>query len=170
LRSGASSGPAIAVLLGLKGKDAMKVEVAITDAEIDACYPCMQELRTHLQQETFDELVRDMQRDGYVLAYLGSDQTVFSVAGFRIKRTLFCDRFLYVDDLVTTAAQRSKGYGKILLEWLKDRARAEGCAQLHLDSGIRREDAHRFYQRNGVAIAGYHFRSDIELRVPWSRR
>ena len=92
----------------------MKVEVAITDAEIDACYPSMQELRPHLQRETFVEIVRDMQRDGYVLAYLGNAQTVYSVAGFRIKRTLFCDRFLYVDDLVTTSAERSKGYGKIL--------------------------------------------------------
>ena len=58
----------MAVLLGLKGKDAMKVEVAVTDAEIDACYPSMQELRPHLQREAFVEIVRDMQRDGYVLA------------------------------------------------------------------------------------------------------
>jgi len=46
----------------------MNVDVAITDAEIDACYPSMQELRPHLQREAFVEIVRDMQRDGYVLA------------------------------------------------------------------------------------------------------
>jgi GNAT superfamily N-acetyltransferase len=149
---------------------AMKVEVAVTDTQTDACYPVMRELRPDLQREAFVGIVRDMQRDGYVLAYLGSSETVLGVAGFRIKRTLFCDRFLYVDDLVTVAAERSKGYGKILLEWLADRARVEGCAQLHLDSGIHREDAHRFYQQNGLAIAGYHFRRDLESRVPSGRR
>ena len=50
-----------------------------------------------------------------------------------------------------------EGYGKLLLEWLKNRARAEGCAELHLDSGIQRKDAHRFYERNGVEASGHTF-------------
>ena len=148
----------------------MRVEVAVTDAQIEACYPAMRELRPHLQREAFVDIVRDMQRDGYTLAYLAPSGTVVGVTGFRIKRTLFCDKFLYVDDLVTVSGERSKGYGRIVLDWLKERARAEGCAELRLDSGIQRKDAHRFYQRNDVAIVAYHFRSELEARVPWSRR
>jgi GNAT superfamily N-acetyltransferase len=151
------------------GEGKMKVEVAATDAQIEACYPVMRELRPHLDAHVFVEIVREMQRDGYVLVFLKTSDRILGVAGFRTKRTLSCDKFLYVDDLVTVSTERSKGYGRILLEWLKDRARAEGCAQLHLDSGIQREDAHRFYERNGVPAAGYHFRVELEKRVPWSR-
>jgi GNAT superfamily N-acetyltransferase len=136
----------------------MIVSVARTDTEIAACYPVMRELRPHLQPETFVETVRGLQRDGYTLAFGSEAGSVVTAAGFRLKRTLFCDRFLYVDDLVTLSSERSKGYGREMLEWLKARAREEKCLELRLDSGMQRKDAHRFYVNNGVAINGYHFR------------
>src|ERR1700752_4740504 len=108
----------------------VNVQIASTDSEIDACYPVMCELRPHLERAAFVGIVRDLQKDGYALAYLTAPEGVVSVAGFRVMRTLFCDRFLYVDDLVTASGARSKGYGRVLLEWLKNRARQEGCAQL----------------------------------------
>lgn len=33
----------------------------------------------------------------------------------------------------------------------------EGCHQLHLDSGIQREGAHRFYEREGMSKGAFHF-------------
>ena len=140
----------------------MHVEIAATAAQIEACYPVMRELRPHLQASAFVEVVRDLQRDGYRLARLVKAEQVVAVAGFRIKRTLSCDRFLYVDDLVTLSTERSKGYGRVLLEWLTDRARAEGCLRLALDSGIQRKDAHRFYERNGLPVSGYHFSVELQ--------
>lgn len=146
----------------------MNIAIADTDAQINACFLVMRELRPHIAPGRFVPIVRDLQRDGYNLAYIEDGGQVRAVAGFRFKRTLFCDNFLYVDDLVTSEQDRSKGYGKRLLEWLMVRARAAGCAQLHLDSGIRREDAHRFYKVNGLTISGYHFRVDLQPRIPWS--
>ena len=148
----------------------MNVRIASTDSEIDACFPVMCELRPHLERTAFVAIVRDMQKDGYALAYLTAPEGVVSVAGFRVMRTLFCDSFLYVDDLVTASAARSKGYGRVLLEWLKDRARMEGCAQLHLDSAMHRKDAHRFYGTNAMQTTGYHFHVELEPRVPWKAR
>ena len=146
----------------------MKIEIAATDSNIEACYLVMRELRPHLQAKAFVRIVRDLERDGYQLAFLSESGRVVAVAGFRIMRTLFCDKFLYVDDLVTLSAERSKGYGRFLLDWLKDRARANGCARLDLDSGMQRKDAHRFYQNNALPISGYHFSVEIDPRVPWA--
>ena len=41
------------------------------------------------------------------------------------------------------------------------RALAAGCAQLHLDSGVQREKAHRFYFREGMGVNAYHFRIEL---------
>ena len=38
---------------------------------------------------------------------------------------------------------------------------AESCRQLHLDSGIQREETHRFYEREGISRAGFHFADDF---------
>jgi GNAT superfamily N-acetyltransferase len=86
-----------------------------------------------------------------------------AVAGFRVLENLAWGRFLYVDDLVTLAACRSQGYGAKLLAWLRERAAQESCAQLHLDSGIQRAGAHRFYEREGMTMSSYHFMERIDL-------
>ena len=36
-------------------------------------------------------------------------------------------------------------------------ARRRGCAQFHLDSGVQRFDAHRFYLHKGMNISAHHF-------------
>jgi GNAT superfamily N-acetyltransferase len=71
-------------------------------------------------------------------------------------------RSVYVDDLVTDAARRGDGHGKALLQWLKDEARRLDCAQLHLDSGCQRHEAHAFYFRQGLRITAFHFAVALE--------
>jgi GNAT superfamily N-acetyltransferase len=61
---------------------------------------------------------------------------------------------------VTTASHRSKGYGAALMAWLERCAADNGCRQLHLDSGMQRRDAHRFYRRAGMQATGLHFALD----------
>lgn len=138
------------------------ISIAKSATEIAGCFPVMAQLRPHLQREEFIARVQRQTTDGYRLAYLNADGNVKSVAGYRISENLAWGRFLYVDDLVTDAAARSLGYGKALLAWLTGHARQNGCAQLHLDSGMQRKDAHRFYLREGMDNAGFHFVTKLE--------
>ncbi len=121
----------------------------------------MAQLRPHLARSEFVARVRRQMADGYRLAYLLEGSTVRTVAGYRVGENLAWGRFLYVDDLVTDESRRSHGCGKALLAWLQHEARRLNCAQLHLDSGTQRKDAHRFYLREGVDLAGYHFARKI---------
>lgn len=135
----------------------MTIHVATTDAEIAACLPIMRELRPQLTPEDFVARIRRQEQTGYRLACVDESVGVVAVAGFRVCENLAWGRFLYVDDLVTGSAYRSRGHGARLLTWLRDRAAQEGCAQLHLDSGMQRKDAHRFYEREGLPATSLHF-------------
>lgn len=85
------------------------------------------------------------------------DEAVLGVAVFRVSENTANGRNLYVDDLVTDNDRRSQGVGHALIEWLERRAKQEDCAVLHLDSGTRRNAAHRFYLRERFDIASFHF-------------
>lgn len=135
----------------------MKIRIAESDVEVAACYPVMAELRPHLSEETFVARVRSQERQGYRLAYLAQSSGPVAVAGFRFGESLSWGRFLYVDDLVTASSHRSRGFGAELLSWLTELGKKEGCDQLHLDSGIHRKDAHRFYEREGLRPIAHHF-------------
>ncbi len=134
---------------------------AKTDDEIQNCFDVMSELRTHLTRENFLATIRHMESEGYRLAYIEDDERVVAVAGYRIYTNLFLGKNLYVDDLVTSASVRSKGYGKQMLDWLRDKANDTGCRSFHLDSGTARGQAHKFYFDQGFTISSYHFNEQL---------
>ena len=132
-------------------------EHADSDAEIADCYDVMAELRPHIGREEFLPLIRRMQGDGFRLACIRAEGRVVAVAGYRFSTNLFYGHNLYVDDLVTAATERSRGYGKELLAWLRAIAVENGCRAFHLDSGVQRKRAHEFYLREGLELSSYHF-------------
>mgnify|MGYP000456637792 CR=1 FL=1 len=133
------------------------IKKAVTDNEINQCFDVMAELRPHLKKETFLKTIREMQAEGYLLAFIKDDNQITAVAGYRIYTNLFMGKHLYVDDLVTSEKVRSKGYGEKLIQWLKNEAIKNSCNYIHLDSGTHRDQAHKFYFRQGYTIASYHF-------------
>ncbi len=95
--------------------------------------------------------------EGARLAQLVDDSEVRALAVWRRFHTTHAGHRLHVDDLVTDARQRSRGYGRTMIGWLEAKARALGCDGLSLDSGTQRKDAHRFYLRERFDIAAFHF-------------
>ena len=138
------------------------VQRMVTPAEIDATFAVMRQLRPALAgADEYRVAVERMMQSGFHLAAAlegAPDGVVRAVAGYRLGEGLAWGRYLYVDDLVTDGAARSRGFGKRLLDWLKDEGRAHGCGELHLDSGVQRHGAHRFYLRERMDIASFHFR------------
>jgi len=120
--------------------------------------PVLEELRPHLTPESFAGIYAEGHPEGlrFPAAY-DDDGRCVGCAGWRIMATTVSGRKLYVDDLVTTATSRSRGVGKALLDHLVDCARQAGCRAIDLDSAVHRAAAHRFYFREGLQIASFHF-------------
>jgi GNAT superfamily N-acetyltransferase len=137
------------------------IALAQTDGDMLRCFPVLAQLRPHLDRDRFVGRIRRQQSSGYQLAYLEHDGAVRCVSGYRVLENLAWGRFLYVDDLVTADDARSQGWGRQMLEWLVDEARRQGCDQLHLDSGVQRFAAHRFYLRQGMDITCHHFAREL---------
>jgi GNAT superfamily N-acetyltransferase len=134
------------------------VDLAPGDARLTSdVFPVLKELRTDLTAEQFGDVYAEGHPQGlrFTAAYDG--ENCVGVAGWRLMATTAAVRKLYVDDLVTTFAQRGRGVGSALLGELQRRARAAGCTAIDLDSGTAREDAHRFYFRERMSITSLHF-------------
>lgn len=135
----------------------MEIRTAQTDTEILACFEVMHVLRPHLERSSFVARVRRQQAQGYTLVFILEADSVVAAAGWRFADFLAWGRVLYVDDLIAAPDKRGRGYGGALMDWLAQRAEAEGCEGLHLDSGYQRHDAHRLYLNKGLRIDCHHF-------------
>ena len=103
------------------------------------------------------QVLRQQQSSSYRLIFAESHGEVLAVAGYRISECLAWGRFLYVDDLVTRATDQASGFGGTLFDWLVEHAVDQKCVQLHLDSGVHRFVAHRFYLRKRMDLTSHHF-------------
>ncbi len=56
--------------------------------------------------------------------------------------------------LVVDEAYRGQGVGRALVRAMEDEARARGCELLFVTTAERRDDAHAFYERVGLAQTG----------------
>lgn len=129
-----------------------------TDAEIASAFPVMRQLRPNqLDAPSFVETVLRLRAGGYRLHAACDGERIVGLAGWRFGEHLHWGKHIYVDDLVTDEAARSTGAGRALIGWLKETGRAAGCVQMHLDSGVQRFRAHRFYLREGFDITSHHF-------------
>ena len=133
------------------------IREAESDELVLRCFSVMHELRPHVGREDFLARVRRQMAAGYRIAFLDEDGAVRAAAGYRIVKMLSWGKAMYVDDLVTTEAARGTGCGSRLFDWLVQKARDLGCDQFHLDSGVQRFGAHRFYLHKGMDITSHHF-------------
>ena len=139
----------------------MQIKIAETEQEIMRCFPTMAQLRPHIKGDEFIARIKKQMEEGYHLAYLQAVNRIYTLAGFRIQVNLAMGRHLYVDDLVSDEDSRSCGCGRQMLCWLINFAKEHGCGQVHLDSGVHRHSAHRFYFNNKMSIKSFHFSMEV---------
>jgi GNAT superfamily N-acetyltransferase len=89
-------------------------------------------------------------------------EAVLGVAVYRSFENTFSGHRFYVDDLVTDETKRSRGVGRMLMEYLAIEAKKRGCEWLELESGVQRQQAHKFYFREGMTIPSFSFRKPLK--------
>ena len=140
----------------------MTVVELTTEDEIQEAFPVMKELRTDLTPASYVELLAEMRPRGYRMFAVRDEGKIVALAGVTFATNLYYKRYLWVFDLITTEAGRSKGYGKELIEYLEELARGQDCDTIALSSSFPRADAHRFYEEKVIfEKSGYTFKKDL---------
>jgi ribosomal protein S18 acetylase RimI-like enzyme len=63
--------------------------------------------------------------------------------------------------MVVDENYRNIGIGTIILNFIENEGKQKGCQHFILDSKMSNTKSHKFYQREGFEIMGYHFMKDI---------
>lgn len=130
---------------------------AIIDAGLlAAAEEVHRQLRPHLPAD-YVARMKEVFAGGAEMAVALVDGQVAGIAVFRILEKTHSGRDLYCDDLVASEKRRSRGVGHALMQYMERICAERGCDTLSLDSGTWREQAHKFYFREGMTISSFHF-------------
>lgn len=101
--------------------------------------------------------MKEIFANGSEMAVAVEDGRVAGITVFRVIEKTLTGREMHCDDLVTDQTRRSSGVGHALMEYLERVGRERSCEVLSLDSGTQRQQAHKFYFREGLPITAFHF-------------
>jgi GNAT superfamily N-acetyltransferase len=136
----------------------------VTDANLLAAAEGVhRQLRPHLPENYLGRM-REVLAGGAEMAVAVVDGRVAGVTVFRVLEKTHSGRDLYCDDLVTDEKQRSTGVGHALVEYMEKVCRERQCDTFSLDSGTQRQQAHKFYFREGMTITSFHFDKKISKK------
>jgi GNAT superfamily N-acetyltransferase len=141
---------------------------AVTDAKgaivrpelLAAAEPVHRQLRPQLPPE-YRARLEAVFASGAEMAVALEGERVVGVTVFRVIEKTHSGRELYCDDLVTDEATRSQGAGKAMIAYMERVARERGCDTFALDSGCHRQQAHKFYFREGLVVGAFHFTKKV---------
>ncbi len=125
--------------------------------ELDIIYEVLSQLRQELSFKEFDDLVYDMRHMDYKMIGLFEKDKLITYAGVAVQTNFYHKRHLYIYDLVTDVSYRSNSFGKEMLAYLEVYAKTAMCEHLVLSSGLKRDNAHLFYEKNGFNKKSYVF-------------
>jgi GNAT superfamily N-acetyltransferase len=137
----------------------MKIIELDSEADWKEAFQVVKELRTHLSYEQYVSMLETMKPNGYRGFLLKEGETPVAYTGITERVNFYDGHHLFVYELVTKESERSKGYGEALLTFIENLAKDIGCQKMHLDSGLQRTDAHRFYEEKmGMSKKSYAFK------------
>lgn len=140
----------------------VKIKEYESKTDLLRAFPVVNELRTHLTEDSFLELYEQMHKEGYRLIGLEVDERIVAVTGINLLTNFYNQKFIFVYDLVTTSSERSKGFGEKLMAYVHDLAKEQGCSYVTLESALHRVEAHRFYEEKmGYSKFCYSFRHQL---------
>ena len=145
--------------------------VAVTDEKggiVKADMLCAAEsVHRQLRPQLPADYVRRMKEvfaGGAEMAVAVLDGQVTGLTVFRVLEKTHSGRDLYCDDLVTDDQRRSTGVGHALIEYMETLCRERQCDTFSLDSGTWRQQAHKFYFREGMTITSFHFDKKVSRK------
>lgn len=133
-----------------------------SETDVREAFPVLRELRSHLEPDEMEELYEQMREEGYRLfGRYDADDELVAVAGMTLGTNFYLRRHVFVHDLVTTEDRRSEGHGAALLAHVHAWAADRDCETVELESGLWREEAHRFYEELDYEKYCYSFKYEL---------
>lgn len=139
-----------------------KFITASTLSDLKRFFPVISELRPRLTFNEYVELYNEAhKRDEFNLVAIEEDNIVLAVMGYRILFDFVRGKHVYIDDLVSTEAARSKGLGAELLLFAKKIAIDEKCKGLRLCTGLDNFRGIKFYEKHGWTRRAYAYVNEL---------
>jgi GNAT superfamily N-acetyltransferase len=112
--------------------------------------------------ERYKSFLEDMIPKNYKQVAVFDGDTCVGLSGFWFATKLWTGKYIEIDNFIVHPDYRKKGIGKLLTQFIDEKAKELNCTCIVLDAFTGNFEAHRFYYNQGYVPRGFHFIKTIE--------
>lgn len=135
----------------------MNIKEFTTIPEMLAQIEVMQQLYPKLSVEKYETYLQEMVPHNYTQIAVFEDEICLGITGCWFSTKLWSGKYLEIDNFIVHTDHRSKGIGKLLTDYVEQKAIDLECTNIVLDAFTSNFSAHRFYYNQGYGPKGFHF-------------
>ncbi|MDR6760668.1 GNAT superfamily N-acetyltransferase [Flavobacterium sp. 2755] len=114
-------------------------------------------LYPNITLEKYQSFLSEMVPHNYIQIGVFENEVCLGITGCWSATKLWTGKYLEIDNFVVNPEYRSKGIGKMLTDYIEQKALDLGCSSIVLDAFSGNFGAHRFYYNQGYGPKGFHF-------------
>lgn len=135
----------------------MKTIELTTIDEMLAQFEMMKHLYTNFTVEKYKSYLEAMIPHNYTQVAVFENDECLGLTGLWYGIKLWSGKYMEIDNFIVHPDHRSKGVGKLLTDFVNQKATDFGCTMIVLDAFTGNFTAHRFYYNQGYNPRGFHF-------------
>jgi GNAT superfamily N-acetyltransferase len=114
-------------------------------------------LYPNMTLQKYKAFLSEMIPHNYTQIAVFENETCLGLTGCWSATKLWTGKYLEVDNFVVNPEYRSRGIGKMLIDYIEQKALELDCSSIVLDAFTGNFGAHRFYYNQGYHPKGFHF-------------
>ena len=140
----------------------MKLQVLTTVEEMLSQIETIKFLYPNMTIERYEGFLSDMIPKNYKQVAVFNEDKCVGLTGFWFGTKLWTGKYLEIDNFIVHPDYRKNGIGKLLTDFIDEKAKELNCTCVVLDAFTGNFVAHKFYYNQGYVPRGFHFIKTID--------
>ena len=140
----------------------MIIKELLTIDEMLQQHEIIKQLYPKMSLKKYAQYLNDMIPHNYKQLAVFENDICVALTGFWTATKLWTGKYIEIDNFIVHENHRQKGLGKIMTDYLSQKAKDENCTCIVLDAFTANFKAHRFYYNQGYEPRGFHFIKTID--------
>ena len=134
----------------------------IKSTDIHSIIPLLKILNTTISDNTLKVRLNQMLKEGYLCVGAFENNTLIGICGLWILTKYYIGRHIEPDNMIIHPSHQNKNIGSLLMDWIDDFAKENGCVASELNCYIHNKRAHEFYKKENYEVIALHFQKKFK--------
>ncbi|WP_373034259.1 GNAT family N-acetyltransferase [Sulfurovum sp.] len=133
----------------------------IDNKKINSIIPLLKILNTSISEETLEERLSDMIKEGYQCVGAFDNDKLIGICGLWILTKYYVGKHIEPDNMMILPEYQNQKIGSKMMQWIYGYAKNNDCVASELNCYINNKAAHNFWEKESYKVIALHFQKDL---------